>query len=531
MLRTCLAISFVLFIATISVAQDKYAIVVGVEAYDTGTFDSLDFANEDANAMGKSLASLGFKTQVMTSDAASATLRPSSPNKIATIIKTVAGSCGPGDTLLVSLSGHGVQFADEQIRPDGTRETYFCPQDATLSNKASMLKISSLMNFMSTSKATQKLLLVDSCRESVLSPTGKRKSAKRIELGSVHESRKSVSGGLSVLFSCSSQQFSWEHEDLQHSVFSNYVIEYLNGSAGDRFYDRGEMDLDGLVFFVRKRTNEFVFSKNLSPDGQMPILRGSSSNWKLGKLPSLTLAKTITNSVGAKLNLIPAGEFLMGSPASEKDRAKDETQHRVRISKAFYMGQTEVTQGQWKSVMGTEPWKGKDLIKEGSAYPATYVSWDDAVEFCKRLSKKEDRVYRLPTEAEWEYACRGETRTAYSFGDTSRNISQYGWWGGRDGNAKTEEYAHRVGQLKPNAHGLYDMHGNVCEWCSDWYDAEYYGRSPLRDPSGPDSGSSRVLRGGGWNYLSTGCRSAYRSSDVPSNRFSFNGFRVVLSFD
>ena len=142
-------------------------------------------------------------------------------------------------------------------------------------------------------------------------------------------------------------------------------------------------------------------------------------------------------------------------------------------------------------------------------------------------------MYRLPTEAEWEYACRGETRTAYSFGDTSRNISQYGWWGGLwgDGNAKTEEYAHRVGQLKPNAHGLYDMHGNVFEWCSDWYDAEYYGRSPLRDPSGPDSGSSRVLRGGGWDYYSAGGRSACRYNNEPSYRNYYNGFRVVLSFD
>ena len=269
----------------IASAQDKYAVVVGVEAYDTGRFDPLDYANEDANALGKAFQSLGFTTKVMTSDSHSSTLRPSTPEKIARAIKTVAGSCGPGDALIVSLSGHGVQFSDEPVRADGTRETYFCPQDATLSSKASLVKISSLISFMNDSKATRKLLLIDSCRESVLSPTGKRKSAKRIELGTLHESRKSVPGGMSVLFSCSSKQFSWEHDDLGHSVFTNYVVQYLKGNAGDRFYDRGEIDLDGLVFYVRKRTNEFVFDRNLSADGQMPGLA-----WQQFQLESWDIA-------------------------------------------------------------------------------------------------------------------------------------------------------------------------------------------------------------------------------------------------
>ncbi|MFM7925419.1 MAG: formylglycine-generating enzyme family protein, partial [Planctomycetaceae bacterium] len=142
--------------------------------------------------------------------------------------------------------------------------------------------------------------------------------------------------------------------------------------------------------------------------------------------------KEVVNTIGMKLLLIPAGTFLMGSPASEKDRDDDETQHQVTLTKPFYMGRTEVTQGQLKEVLGTEPWKGKSFVQEGDDYPAVDVDWDDAVEFCKKLSAMEGKVYRLPTEAEWEYACRGGTKTAFSFGDDEAELGKYAWF---DGNA------------------------------------------------------------------------------------------------
>ena len=153
----------------------------------------------------------------------------------------------------------------------------------------------------------------------------------------------------------------------------------------------------------------------------------------------------ITNYVGMHLKLIPPGEFLMGSPASEAGRNGDESQHRVRITQSFYIQTTEVTQGQWKSVMGTEPWKGKPYKKEGADYAASYVSHDDAVEFCRKLSARDGTTYRLPTEAEWEYACRSGTESSYSFGDSFDQLGQYAWF---DDNAVElgEQYAHRVGQ-------------------------------------------------------------------------------------
>ena len=246
--------------------------------------------------------------------------------------------------------------------------------------------------------------------------------------------------------------------------------------------------------------------------------------------PTEPAKESITNTIGMKLNLIPAGTFTMGSPATETDRQDNETQHPVTISKPFYMQTTEVTQEQWKEVMGTEPWKGKPHVKEGPNNAASWVSWDDAMAYCKKLSEQERKTYRLPTEAEWEYACRAGTETAWSFGDDENKLGDYAWY--RE-NARDidEEYAHQVGLKKPNAFGLYDMHGNVFEWCHDYYGEDYYKQSSEKDPTGPNSGSFRVLRGGSWgNYASP--RSARRNWNVAGNRnYVSAGFRVVRELD
>ena len=239
------------------------------------------------------------------------------------------------------------------------------------------------------------------------------------------------------------------------------------------------------------------------------------------------LPEDFTNSIGMKLKLIPAGEFLMGSPESDEDAGDSENpQHRVRITKPFYLGVTEVTQGQWEAVMGTRPWSGETYVKEGSDYAASYVDWQDAWEFCKKLSSKEGVPYRLPTEAEWEYACRGETTTVYHFGDDASRLGDYAWF---EDNAYDvdEKYAHRVGQKKANAYGLHDMHGNVREWCADQYDSDYYENSPTDDPTGPTTGSNRVHRGGSWSNGPRRCRSADRFTGSPLWRYHRDGFRVA----
>jgi formylglycine-generating enzyme required for sulfatase activity len=241
-----------------------------------------------------------------------------------------------------------------------------------------------------------------------------------------------------------------------------------------------------------------------------------------------------TNSVGMKFVLIPPGEFDMGSTQEverlrnqEKqwyiDRLRSEApRHRVRLTQAFYLGQNEVTQAQYQQVMGSNPSRFKE---NGSDAPVEMVSWDDAVTFCQRLSalpaeKGARRVFRLPTEAEWEYAARAGTMTAFCFGDEEAGLSDYAWWSGNSG-GKT----HAVGQKKSNALGLFDVHGNVQEWCADWFSAEYYAKSPTIDPVGPDSGASRVLRGGSWFPGDLGC--AYRSGYTPVGRDRSVGFRVA----
>jgi len=225
-----------------------------------------------------------------------------------------------------------------------------------------------------------------------------------------------------------------------------------------------------------------------------------------------------------KLVNIPANKFIMGSREKESGRQEDDNQVDVTISCPFYLGVTEVTQGQWKSVMSSAPWKGKDLVKEGADYPATFVSWDDAVSFCKKLSKREGKTYRLPTEAEWEYACRGGSTTAYSFGSSKYQLIDHAWIDANTWNIG-ERYAHEVGQKRSNSFGLYDMHGNVWEWCSDLYGSSLPGGL---DPQGATSGAHRVYRGGSWfNDAVTG-RSAHRNWYRPDTRYSFLGFRVSL---
>ena len=233
-----------------------------------------------------------------------------------------------------------------------------------------------------------------------------------------------------------------------------------------------------------------------------------------------TSTNAVANSIGMKLRLIPAGEFMMGSLGTESDRYDEETQHRVSITKPFYLGVTEVTQEQYQKVMGTNPSEFK-----GAQNPVETVNWVDAVEFCRKLSlmsaeKTAGHVYRLPTESEWEYACRAGTTTAYSFGDDASRLSDYGWFGGNSG-------THPVGEKKPNAWGLYDMHGNVYEWCQDWFGP--YRSGLATDPTGATSGSYRVIRGGSWYSFARNCRSADRGRYTPGYRSHYLGFRVLRS--
>ena len=250
----------------------------------------------------------------------------------------------------------------------------------------------------------------------------------------------------------------------------------------------------------------------------------------------LEFGDPIENSIGMVLVPIPAGEFMMGSRVSAVELAKrfdtsadyfedQPPRHPVTLTKPFYLGATEVTQGQWKAVMGTTPWKGDDRVKAGDDYPATDVSWEDAVEFCRKLSEIEGVEYRLPTEAEWEYACRAGTTTLYSFGDDESQLGEYAWY-----SENADDRTHIVGQKKPNPCGLYDMHGNVCEWCQDCH-----GEYPSYDVTDPVESDTylfpeRVLRGGSILDDAPSLRSADRGLDLGDDYRSFVGFRAARTY-
>jgi sulfatase modifying factor 1 len=291
----------------------------------------------------------------------------------------------------------------------------------------------------------------------------------------------------------------------------------------------------------------------------------------------------LKSSVGMKLTLIPAGEFQMGSTQAELDKLMrsdsnfdkdtadhDKPQHRVRITRPFYIGACEVTKGQFRKFVdetnyvtdaekdgngGVGP-TGKEKAAEAFDFnpkftwrdwglaqtddePVVNVSHNDAWAYCDWLKKKDGRPYRLPTEAEWEYACRAGTTSLYYCGDDSEDLpkianvadaavlDKFPTWDFTIASSDGWPYSAPVGKLRANNFGLYDMTGNVWEWCADWYDQTYYANSPVSDPPGPAGGNTRVLRGGSWRNAAAWCVSAHRESQAPNDRSCFRGFRLV----
>ena len=259
-------------------------------------------------------------------------------------------------------------------------------------------------------------------------------------------------------------------------------------------------------------------------------LSSSSIPFSVSSVTSVTsvagpLTLDLGNGVTMDFVYVPPGRITMGSPDSEAQRSNDETQHEVTITKGFHLGKYEVTQAQYEAVVGANP-----SIRKEANRPVENVSWNDATEFCNRMTQKTGRQIRLPTEAEWEYACRAGTTMPFHFGatistDQVNYNGNYPYAGGRKGayRQKTTD----VGSFPANAWGLHDMHGNVWEWCSDWYGA--YPTGPVSDSTGPANGTFRVVRGGSWYDLGHGCRSASRRRYAPPSRDSSFGFRALLA--
>jgi formylglycine-generating enzyme required for sulfatase activity len=245
---------------------------------------------------------------------------------------------------------------------------------------------------------------------------------------------------------------------------------------------------------------------------------------------SRPILSSLTNLVGIKMVLVPPGSFIMGAPETEPGQEAGESPvHMVTITRPFFISACPITQGQFKWVMGHNP--SHFSIKNGGSedHPVETVSWHDARAFCDWLSAldtelMEGQHYRVPTEAEWEYACRAGTQGAYSFGNDISALLSFGWYRDNAGGV-----TQATGQLRPNPWGLYDMHGNVRQWCLDFYKRKYYADSATADPKGPRSGRYRVVRGGSWYNEAKFCRSAHRGRYLPDEKSRLIGFRVVCA--
>jgi formylglycine-generating enzyme len=538
--------------AALAVAQApkpprRVALLVGINEYKKRGFPNLKWAENDINEMARELRQIGFERVVTLTGATGGNLNPTKANIEAQLLKLLADAdVGKDDVVLVMLSGHGQQLP--VTRPDGKpgEDAFFCPADAVMNEPRTMISLSRMTDETLHKFGGKNIVIVDACRNGMVD---RDRGAKGIDGRVV-----SLPEGTALLFSCAARQVSVERDDLKHGVFTYAMLETLRDPTGPGFLTWG-----ALVDRVQNKVAE------LNPD-QDPI--------SATVIPRLVLATRIRSPLTApavnrprpvdkprassmegtrageerddndmKMTLCwcPAGKFQMGSPPGEPARSKDEGLVDVTLSRGFWLGKYEVTQAQWRNVMETTVREQKrkggygEITGEDPDHPVYFVNHDEATEFCRKWTESERAAgrlpggweYRLPTEAQWEYACRAGTTTATAFG-SSLGSNQANFDGNDPFNGAGKGPYHKstvpVGSYRANVWGLHDMHGNVWEWCRDFYAEALAGG---RDPQGPSTATTRVIRGGGWCGTGWYCRSADRFRVAPGHRSSDLGFRVA----
>jgi formylglycine-generating enzyme required for sulfatase activity len=536
-----------------SAEPKKWALLVGVNDYVQ--FRDLAYAGADASALGEALILSGFDPErvfLLSDGAEEARYKPFKKN-IEKQLEIVLKVAGPDDLVIVSFSGHGIHV-------DG--KSYFCPSEADDEDPAAtMIAVDDIYKKFESCPAALKLMVVDACRDDPRPPS--RKSAtSEADLKNFGGSLQKPPDGLVVLSSCGPGQKSYEDEALGHGVFMHYVLQGLAGEADGN--GNGTITLGELYDYASTQTKVYVAKTH--NDYQVPAQRGEING--VFELPRSLPPPEYVNTIGMRFSLVTAGEFLMGSDDNDEDAEdREKPKHLVRITRPFYLGTFEVTRAQFEQFVKAEKYlTDAELEKGGSGYnsvknvfeefkpnyswrhpgynqtddhPVVNVSWNDAQAFCAWLGKLEGKTYRLPTEAEWEHACRAGTTTRYYHGDDPAGFPTVGnaydpsaaellEWKAKGDVADGYIFTSPVGKYKPNAFGLHDMHGNVYEWCADWR-AEVYDEGDAVDPTGAATGEYRALRGGSWYDYYTMSRSAYRSGANPAYRGHSTGFRVALN--
>jgi len=570
-----------------SALGSKLAVVVGINRY--AKLPALTYAEKDAKDLTAALQQLGFAVRTLTMDGAEA---PFHAEAILSVVAEVCRDADPTDTVLVALSGHGFSEA-------GGKDGYFCAHYTDPDKlRATGLSLDEVRRRLVDSPAKQRMLVVDACRNQ----PGERGASKRLEISEAFRAE-----GLGVLFSTAPGTVSQEPADgavlvdgrgrrIENGVFTHYLLRGLEGEAdgnGD-----GWLTFRELAYHTWREVKSKTQNKQkpyldwvgeaggdvllrqvpivvagepevrpvASPERVEPVAPPVSAGPKPPAGCKVASGAKVVDGVwdrieheasGIVLRYVPPGEFTMGSPANEEGRSDDERQHRRVIEKGFYLGETEVTVGQWRRFAQgsgyrtdaergvkygdnrdggytTKPDGGYEWHADASwenpfpllrdyrlddQHPVVQVSWNDATKFCTHHG------LTLPSEAQWEWACRARSKTRFPWGageeggerfanvadqSAKRRFSSWTTFGFDDGQALLA----KVGSYEANRYGLKDMIGNVWEWCADGYQKEYPGDGATEAPAG--AGASRVLRGGSWYNVPAGCRAAYRGGNEPS---------------
>ncbi|MEM4202155.1 MAG: SUMF1/EgtB/PvdO family nonheme iron enzyme [Candidatus Hadarchaeum sp.] len=529
----------------------RWAVLIGINDYEH-LKPSLNHCVDDIEALAQQLVAGGFERERI----ALLSTKPSHPRyypskaNIERELRLTLQSLGPNDFILVAFAGHG-------IRLEG--RSYLCPADAQL-EASSLIEVDTVYKLLEEASARFKLFIVDACQNEGRQPKADVQTRFAFKAGAFSLLSQNVPPGILLLASCSPGQEALEDPELGHGVFSHYLIQGLRGEA-DSSRD-GAISLMEWIAYAADRTR--VHARKLSRV-QSPMVVGSFPDFELIEV------KEARNSVGMALVYVPQGMFQMGSGLNDDLAEVDEQPvHKVQISRGFFMSRCEVTVGQfrqfveetnYKTDVERSPvggWGYNEVLKrldrgpqftwrnpgfrQTDDHPVVNVSWNDAMAFCQWLSRKEAARYRLPTEAEWEYACRAGTSTRYFSGDEPRTLSRVANVANQavlgsllvfvsSDNQDSYTFTAPVGSLQPNSFGLHDMHGNVAEWCADRYDPRYYRASSAIDPPGAGSGPSRVVRGGSWRDDPSSCRSSSRDLYLPDSGNCMIGFRVLKESD
>ena len=528
--------------------QRRTALVIGNAAYDTGPLRN---PANDATDIAATLQRLGFDVTL---------LRDAKMRAMEEAIETFSQKLRKGGVGLFYFAGHGVQVAGEN---------YIVPIGARISREQDVrfetVQVGRILGGMEDAGNDVNLIILDACRDNPFARSFRSGAQRGLAVSSA------VRGSLMAYATAPGKTAA--DGSGRNGVYTQQLLRYMTtpGMKVEDVFKRVRLSVEDATngqqtpWETTSLRGDFYFTgpgsteaSAASPAMATPSPQSPGSAPRLGVVdtsghpqPPQPGAKTVPlaaggqpqlgpqvavgiyppatpmpapassletrrNSIGMELVLIPPGEFMMGSEKGDPD---EKPVHKVMISKPFYLGKYEVTQAQWQEVMGTNP----SHFKGDANRPVERVSWKMVQEFINKLNAREGHnLYRLPTEAEWEYAARAGSATKYSFGDEDALLEQYAWY-----NKNDKGTTHPVGQLKPNAWGLYDMQGNVWEWVYDWRGPYASGQGV--DPQGPATGNARGYRGGGWGYGAVRCRVADRSYDSPDYVYGTHGFRLAMT--